>query len=43
MKKMNHGNTVKKRQDLYVFHSFSHVYISIVGSVTIANGQIEWS
>ena len=23
--------------------SFSLVYISLVGSVTIANGQIEWS
>ena len=36
-----HGNTVKKWQNIYVFVSFSHVYVSHVGSVTIANGQIE--
>ena len=30
-----------KNCKIYVFLSFSHVYVSIVGSVTIANGQ--WS
>ena len=33
--------TVKKWQNLFL--SFSLVYVSLVGSVTIANGQIEWS
>ena len=28
---------------IFVSLSFSLVYISLVGSVTIANGQIEWS
>ena len=32
-----------KNRKIYVFLSFSHVYVSIIGSVTIANGQIEWS
>ena len=37
-----HGDTVKNGK-IYVFLSFLIVYISLVGSVTIANGQIEWS
>ena len=32
-----------KNGKIWVFLSFSHVYVSLVGSVTIANGQIEWS
>ena len=37
-----HSNTVKKGK-VQVSVSFSLVYISLVGSVNIANGQIEWS
>ena len=29
--------------DIYVFLSFSYVHVSLIGSVTIANGQTEWS
>ena len=32
-----------KTGKIQVFLSFSHVYISLVGSVTIANSKIEWS
>ena len=32
-----------KNGKILVFLSFSYVYVSLVGSVTIANGQIEWS
>ena len=32
-----------KNGKIWVFLSFSHVYVSLVGSVTIANGKIEWS
>ena len=28
---------------IWIFLSFLFVYILLVGSVTIANGQIEWS
>ena len=36
------GNTVKNG-NILVFLSFSLVYISLVGSVTISNGQVEWN
>ena len=32
-----------KNGKIYVFLSFSHVYVSLVGLVTVASGQIEWS
>ena len=35
--------TLPKTGKIWVFLCFSLIYISLVGSVTIANGQIEWS
>ena len=32
-----------KNSKIYVFLSVSHVYVSLVGSVTIPNGENEWS
>ena len=32
-----------RNEKIQVFRSFSLVYISLVGSVTISSGQIEWS
>ena len=33
----------KKLQNIGTFLSFAHVYVPVVGSVTIANGPIYWS
>ena len=38
--KIIHGKTVKNGK-IWVFLSFLHVYVALVGSVTVANGQIE--
>ena len=34
---------IQSKSGIYGFLSFSHVYVSLVGSVTIANGPTERS